>query len=366
VTDPAPLSWYLGLSAILFGLGTMGVLMRRNLIVVFMSIELMLNAVNLTFVTFARSQQAVDGHVIVFFVMAVAAAEAAVGPRDHPAGLPLAGDRQRRRSDDAPMVTPDSLLRWMVFLPALGFLWNAIVGNRAPKTSAVVGPAVVGAAVRRRGDLGAASARARGPRHEHGAPMLRDFVWNWITVGGFSADVAFRLDAISAIMVLVVTGIGFLIHVYSIGYMHGDASVARFFTYLNLFITAMLVLVLGDNLLLLFVGWEGVGLCSYLLIGFWYEVVANNVAGKKAFIVNRIGDASFVIGLFLLVQHAGTLDVAALRRRRPRSRSSRSAAGRCRRSSACCSSAARPASRRRSRSSSGCPTRWPAPRRCPP
>jgi NADH-quinone oxidoreductase subunit L len=214
------------------------------------------------------------------------------------------------------MVTPDSLLRWMVFLPALGFLWNAIVGNRAPKTSAIVGPGVVGAAfvvaiisvLRLHGLEGG---------HEHGTPMLRDFVWNWITVGGFSADVAFRLDAISAIMVLVVTGIGFLIHVYSIGYMHGDASFARFFTYLNLFITAMLVLVLGDNLLLLFVGWEGVGLCSYLLIGFWYEVDANNVAGKKAFIVNRVGDASFVIGLFLLVQHAGTLDIAMLQEKAP-------------------------------------------------
>jgi NADH-quinone oxidoreductase subunit L len=224
------------------------------------------------------------------------------------------------------MVTPDALLRWMVFLPALGFLWNAIVGNRAPRTSAIVGPGAVGGAfivavisvLRLHGLEGG---------HEHAAPMLRDLVWNWITVGGFSADVAFRLDAISAIMVLVVTGIGFLIHVYSIGYMHGDASFARFFTYLNLFITAMLVLVLGDNLPLLFVGWEGVGSCSYLLIGFWYEVEANAVAGKKAFIVNRVGDASFVLGLFLLVQHAGTLDVAMLQEKAPELAKPRSAAG---------------------------------------
>jgi NADH-quinone oxidoreductase subunit L len=214
------------------------------------------------------------------------------------------------------MVTAEPLLRWMVFLPALGFLWNATVGQRAPRTSAVVGPASVGAAfavavivvLRLHGLEGG---------HEHAGPWLRDVVYRWIAVAGFTADVAFRLDAVSAIMALVVTGIGFLIHVYSVGYMHDDPGFARFFAYLNLFITAMLILVLADNLLVLFVGWEGVGLCSYLLIGFWYESDANAAAGKKAFIVNRIGDASFVLGLFLLVQHTGTLDVAALEAKAP-------------------------------------------------
>ena len=209
------------------------------------------------------------------------------------------------------MVTAEPLLRWMVFLPALGFLWNATLGQRAPRLAAIVGPVAVGAAF-----LVAIITvlRLHGLEAGHGgtAPMLHDLVYRWITVGGFHADVAFRLDAISAIMVLVVTGIGFLIHVYSIGYMHDDPGIARFFTYLNLFITAMLVLVLADNLLLLFVGWEGVGLCSYLLIGFWYESAANATAGKKAFIVNRIGDASFVLGLLLLVQYTGTLDIAGL------------------------------------------------------
>src|SRR5205085_8000130 len=103
-----------------------------------------------------------------------------------------------------------------------------------------------------------------------------------------------------------------LIHVYSVGYMHGDRGFARFFAYLNLFTTAMLILVLADNLLLLFVGWEGVGLCSYLLIGFWYEKTENAAAGKKAFIVNRIGDAGFLLGLFLIVRTIGTLDLAAI------------------------------------------------------
>jgi NADH-quinone oxidoreductase subunit L len=148
--------------------------------------------------------------------------------------------------------------------------------------------------------------------HTGAAPVLHDVVYRWVGVGTLHADVAFRLDGISAVMVLVVTGIGFLIHVYSVGYMHGDPGFARFFTYLNLFVTAMLILVLADNLLLLFVGWEGVGLCSYLLIGFWYDVEANAAAGKKAFIVNRIGDASFLVGLFLLARYTGTLDVAAL------------------------------------------------------
>jgi NADH-quinone oxidoreductase subunit L len=214
------------------------------------------------------------------------------------------------------MVTAEPLLRWIVLLPTLGFLWNATIGQRAPRTAAVVGPGAVGAAF-----LVAIVAilRLHGPEAGHGSavPILHDVVYRWIDVGGFHADVAFRVDAVSAIMILVVTGIGFLIHLYSIGYMHGDPGFARFFTYLNLFITAMLVLVLADNLPLLFVGWEGVGLCSYLLIGFWYDVEANAVAGKKAFIVNRIGDASFLLGLFLLIQHTGTLDIAGLQEKAP-------------------------------------------------
>jgi NADH-quinone oxidoreductase subunit L len=214
------------------------------------------------------------------------------------------------------MVTAEPLLRWIVLLPALGFLWNATVGQRAPRTAAFVGPGVVGAAFV---VAVVAVLRLHGLEPGHGGPQpaLHDVVYRWIAVGTFTADVAFRVDAISAIMILVVTGIGFLIHVYSVGYMHDDPGFARFFTYLNLFITAMLILVLADNLVLLFVGWEGVGLCSYLLIGFWYDVEANVVAGKKAFIVNRIGDASFILGLFLLFRYAGTLEVTALQASMP-------------------------------------------------
>ncbi|MDX1386653.1 MAG: NADH-quinone oxidoreductase subunit L, partial [bacterium] len=122
----------------------------------------------------------------------------------------------------------------------------------------------------------------------------------WLSVGNLKADVAFLVDPLSAVMMLVVTGVGFLIHVYSMGYMHEDKSFARFFTYLNLFCFAMLLLVMGENIFILFIGWEGVGLCSYLLIGFWFDYKPNAVAGMKAFIVNRIGDFAFLIGLFLL------------------------------------------------------------------
>jgi NADH-quinone oxidoreductase subunit L len=206
------------------------------------------------------------------------------------------------------MVSPSGLLRWIVALPALGVVFHLVLGRRAPRAVAVVGPGLVGAAFA----VAVAAALA-----VPAGGALRDHVYTWIVAGPFRAEAALRLDALSATMALVVTGVGFLIHVYSIGYMHGDRGFARYFAYLNLFTTAMLLLVLADNLLLLFVGWEGVGLCSYLLIGFWYETPENAAAGKKAFLVNRVGDAGFLLGLFLLVWTLGargvwTLDIAAI------------------------------------------------------
>lgn len=137
-------------------------------------------------------------------------------------------------------------------------------------------------------------------------------VFDWIVSGDFSTQVGFRIDALSIIMCLVVTGVGSLIHVYSAGYMHEDPGFRRYFTYLNLFVFMMLILVTADNILLMFVGWEGVGLCSYLLIGFWYEKDSAANAGKKAFIVNRIGDFGFLLGLFLLVTTLGNNGVWTL------------------------------------------------------
>ena len=130
----------------------------------------------------------------------------------------------------------------------------------------------------------------------------------WIRSGSFSADFGFYLDQLSLVMLLVVTGVGFLIHIYSVGYMTEDPSFYRFFTYLNLFMFFMLTLILANNYLLMFIGWEGVGLASYLLIGFWFTKDSAASAGKKAFIVNRIGDFGFLIGLFLIIQHFGSLN----------------------------------------------------------
>src|SRR6185437_7570540 len=126
--------------------------------------------------------------------------------------------------------------------------------------------------------------------------------------GSFSAHFAFYLDQLSLIMLLVVTNVGFLIHVYSVGYMWEEGGFYRYFSYLNLFMFFMLTLVLANNYLLMFIGWEGVGLASYLLIGFFFVRDSAASAGKKAFIVNRIGDFGFLIALFLLIQHFGTLD----------------------------------------------------------
>jgi len=136
----------------------------------------------------------------------------------------------------------------------------------------------------------------------------QELVAHWIRSGSFRADFAFYLDQLSLVMLLVVTGVGFLIHIYSVGYMWDDPSYYRFFSYLNLFMFFMLTLVLANNYLVMFIGWEGVGLASYLLIGFWFTKDSAASAGKKAFIVNRIGDFGFLIALFLLIRHFGSLN----------------------------------------------------------
>ncbi len=133
----------------------------------------------------------------------------------------------------------------------------------------------------------------------------------------FSADISFRLDALSLIFCFVITFVGALIHLYSVEFMKDDEGFSRFFAYMNLFIGSMLILVLADNLLLLYLGWEGVGLCSYLLIGFWYKDPANGYAARKAFIVTRIGDTSMIIGLFLLFVSFGTLNIESLMQQAP-------------------------------------------------
>ncbi|MGC9195485.1 MAG: proton-conducting transporter membrane subunit, partial [Syntrophobacteraceae bacterium] len=135
---------------------------------------------------------------------------------------------------------------------------------------------------------------------------LYDFTWfTWISSGVFHVNIGYQIDPLSMFMCMFVTGVGFLIHVYSIGYMSHDESYFRFFTYLNLFMFSMINLVLADNFLLMFLGWEGVGLCSYLLISFWFSDLANAVAGKKAFVTNRVGDFFFAVGMLVLLTHLG-------------------------------------------------------------
>ncbi|WNV02925.1 NADH-quinone oxidoreductase subunit L [Candidatus Methylospira mobilis] len=145
--------------------------------------------------------------------------------------------------------------------------------------------------------------------HNPDQSVFRQMLWSWVAVSDFKVDFALYLDALSLNMMLVVTGVGFLIHVYSAGYMADDPGYSRFFACMNLFVFAMLMLVLADNLGLLFLGWEGVGLCSYLLIGFWYDKAENGHAARKAFIVTRAGDTAMALGLFLLFTQLGSLDI---------------------------------------------------------
>ncbi|HET7377888.1 MAG TPA: NADH-quinone oxidoreductase subunit L, partial [Anaerolineae bacterium] len=196
------------------------------------------------------------------------------------------------------------LLRWIPLIPlcatVLNLFWGRALGNR---TAGGLACAAVGASF-------AIALYLFWQLPANG--VLRDPVYTWIESGLFKVNVAFQVDALTAVMLLIVTGIGFLIHIYSLGYMAHDEGFVRFFIYLNLFIFFMLLLVMADNLLLLFVGWEGVGLCSYLLIGFWYRDINNTIAGNKAFIVNRIGDFGFILGIFLLVTGLGRQGVWTL------------------------------------------------------
>src|SRR5437867_1422140 len=192
------------------------------------------------------------------------------------------------------------VLEVIVALPLAGWVINGLAGGRLPRgVVGAIGCGTVGAAC-------AASVIAAGDRAVAGVGLTAT-LFTWFTAGEFTVSAGLLMDRLSALMALVVTGVGFLIHVYSIGYMADDPAYARYFAYLNLFVASMLLLVLGGNLLVLFVGWELVGLCSYLLIGFWFDRERAASSGRKAFIVNRIGDAGFLLGILLLATTAGNL-----------------------------------------------------------
>lgn len=189
-------------------------------------------------------------------------------------------------------------------LPLIGFLINGLLGHYLPKSVtgwlgslAVLGSFICTLLIFRQ--LGTGDA-------------IRLDMFEWIAFGQLDITFGLWIDPLTMIMLMVVTGVGFLIHLYSIGYMKEDEGFTRFFTYLNLFIFFMLLLVMGSNYLMMFIGWEGVGLCSYLLIGFWFKTDAYNDAAQKAFVMNRIGDLGFLLGIFFLLFNLGTLDIQSI------------------------------------------------------
>ena len=297
-------AWYLGLAAIVFTIGAIGLLVRRNVLIMFMCIELMLNAANLTFVTFARMLNDIGGQAVVFFVLVVAAAEVVVG-----LGIVVTNFRRRGHHRGGRPGLAEGLTRGPRRVP------HAAVPPRGlPRSSS---------------PSGAASA-TRWPAGSARSPWAAPSSWPascWpacsacppttasssTTTSPGSSPAGCRspsgtlVDPLSMTMCMFVTGVSALIHLYSIGYMKGDRDYSKFFIYLNLFVFSMLLLVLADNLLLTFVGWEGVGVCSYWLVAFWFQRESAASAGKKAFIYNRIGDVGFLLAIFLIFEKTGTI-----------------------------------------------------------
>ncbi len=200
---------------------------------------------------------------------------------------------------------------WLIpALPFAGFLVLALTGRRLSRGGiAAVGVGSVGLSCIVAFAVAAGFIGKALPGH-----FYVQRLWPWLSVGGFNPEISLYLDALSLVMMMVVTFVGFLIHLYSSEFMIEEEGYGRFFAYMNLFVGSMLTLVLADNLLLLYLGWEGVGLCSYLLIGFWYKEPANGLAARKAFVVTRVGDTAMIIGLFLLFTNLGTLQIQEVMR----------------------------------------------------
>ena len=207
-----------------------------------------------------------------------------------------------------------SVLLWLVpGLPFAGFAVLALRGSHLPRVTVSalgVGSVALSAAL----SVALAAQFLLSPPPDHAYSQA---LWQWLGIGGLQADIGLRVDPLALLMMLVITIVGALIHLYSTEYMARDEDYSRFFAYMNLFLGAMLTLVMADNLLLLYLGWEGVGLCSYLLIGFWYRDPANGKAAMKAFIVTRVGDAALAVGLFVLYTQLGTLNLVELSEKAP-------------------------------------------------
>lgn len=193
-------------------------------------------------------------------------------------------------------------------LPILSFLILSLFGGRlSRKTAGIIGAGSVGIVAFITLFVGIVFIKSLPDINSQSVT-----VWEWINAGNLKADISFSLDALSLVFCFVITFVGFLIHLYSIGFMAKDEGFTRFFSYMNLFVGSMLILVLADNILLMYLGWEGVGLCSYLLIGFWYKEPANGYAARKAFIITRIGDTFMIIGIFILFVSFGTVNINEL------------------------------------------------------
>ncbi len=189
-----------------------------------------------------------------------------------------------------------------ILFPIIGLLLNAVFGQRLSEKGvgliacSAAGSAFVVSVLQLVGLLASA------------VSGTERFLYEWVSVGNMAIPIAVRIDPLSVTMMLVVTGVGSIIHIYAVGYMRGDSRFQRFFVYFNLFLASMLILVMANNYVMMFIGWELVGLCSYLLIGFWFEDADNAVAGKKAFVVNRVGDFGFMLGVFLIFLAFGTYE----------------------------------------------------------
>ncbi|TNF47843.1 MAG: NADH-quinone oxidoreductase subunit L, partial [Deltaproteobacteria bacterium] len=192
---------------------------------------------------------------------------------------------------------------WLIpFFPLLGSIINGLLGKRFIKNEKVIG--AIGTGMLFLSFL--VSCKYFIQLLGDSVKSHQNVIASWMSVGNLQVDWGFLLDPLSALMIMVVTGVGTLIHLYSIGYMHGEEGFYRYFSYLNLFVFSMLMLVLGNNALVMFVGWEGVGLCSYLLIGYYFEKQSAGDAAKKAFVMNRVGDFGFLLGLFTIFWTLGS------------------------------------------------------------
>ena len=207
----------------------------------------------------------------------------------------------------------DNFLAWIPALPLAGFLVLSLAGRRLPKNViALIGAGTVSASA-----IITILIAARFLQTPPVDGAYTQMLWQWMRTESFSCSISLRLDALALVFIFIITFVASLIHIYSIAFMRQDRDYARFFACMNLFVCAMLLLVMADNLVLLYLGWEGVGLCSYLLIGFWYETPANCHAANKAFYVTRIGDTAMAIGLFLLFKELGTLDIPVILNQSP-------------------------------------------------